>query len=211
MKKILCALVIILPLNAYAVIDGVVIPGLCNEITCPHTTSEIDEMSEHSIYCGESTSRCYRHNTTGEIVQINSCTSCLFGSGAVLESEIWVSPTCANQLFSYSDCVKSCINCVSDVTWTRVTTLSPYEKKTTRTCNCGTCVENTAYRCAIGYWGSSTNGTSGCTRCPRDEGGNYGTTAAAGSTVVTACYIDSGKTFTDATGTGTYVGDCYYR
>lgn len=211
MKKIFCVLAIILPLNAYAIIDVGQIQGFCSQVVCPRNASDIDEMSQMSIYCGKSTSTCYQNAQTGEIVEVNSCSSCL--SGAELSTAFWSSTVCQKNSFSYSDCVKSCpdcTNCISDTTWTRVTTLSPYEKKTTRTCNCGTCVENTAYRCAVGYYGSSTNGTSGCTRCPRDEGGNYGT-SPAGSTVVTACYIASGQTFTDATGTGSYVGNCSYK
>ena len=72
-------------------------------------------------------------------------------------------------------------------------------------CDCGI----PTYKCAIGYYGSPTNETSGCTRCPA-SGGVYGTTASAGATSVTECYLRSGTAFSDASGSGRHEGKCYY-
>lgn len=67
--------------------------------------------------------------------------------------------------------------------------------------------------CDTGYYGTPTvtyterYGASfqGCYSCP-----SSGTTAGQGATAVTECYIPSGNTFTDETGSGEFTGDCYY-
>ncbi|MDE6481505.1 MAG: hypothetical protein K2L25_01645 [Alphaproteobacteria bacterium] len=92
----------------------------------------------------------------------------------------------------------------------RNTGTAGYQSYTQCTSNDNKCDTSiTAYRCAVGYYGTSTNGTSGCTRCPA-SGGVYGTTADAGATSITACYIPSGTSFSDGSGSGTYTGNCYY-
>ncbi len=68
-----------------------------------------------------------------------------------------------------------------------------------------TCNGTTSVVCAKGYYG-----TSGCTKCP-SYGGAPGTTKSAGSTSVTKCYIPSGTTFSDPTGSGKFTADCYYK
>lgn len=72
-------------------------------------------------------------------------------------------------------------------------------------CSCSTAT----YKCAVGYYGSPKNTLSGCTRCPA-SGGVYGTTAAAGATSITKCYLPSGTAFSDTAGSGEYTGNCYY-
>lgn len=99
-----------------------------------------------------------------------------------------------------------CTNCKSDANWSASGT--GYQKKITRTCECNTCKATTIYRCAAGYYGSSSNGTSGCARCP-SSGGVSGT-SAVGSTTITLCYIPSGTTGSDSSGSYTYAGNCYY-
>ncbi len=104
-------------------------------------------------------------------------------------------------------CVATC-NCPKDVDWTAYST--GYEKSIEYTCDNGTCAAKTQYRCAVGYWGSTTNGTSGCTRCP-SSGGVYGTTKYGGSTKQTSCYLPAGTAFSDSTGSGIYDTDCYWK
>lgn len=48
-----------------------------------------------------------------------------------------------------------------------------------------------------------------CRRCP-SSGGVYGTTSAAGAESITECYLPSGTTGSDATGSFTYTSNCYY-
>lgn len=112
-------------------------------------------------------------------------------------------PTCAGRCME--NCSGGCSNCTS-TQWASSGT--GYETRTYATCDCKTCTKSTEYRCAAGYYGSSTNGTSGCTRCP-SSGGIYGT-SAAGSTAITSCYIPSGTSMSDSTGTYTYTDNCYY-
>jgi len=72
-------------------------------------------------------------------------------------------------------------------------------------------------RCARGYYGTNVSVTppSGCTRCPSyDNTMNkdvYGTTAAAGSTSKTQCYIAPGTLLQDSTGTYTFTQKCDYK
>ena len=86
-----------------------------------------------------------------------------------------------------------------------------YETRTYRQCDLtlSNCLSSIEYRCAVGYYGNPTSGSSGCSRCP-SSGGTYGTTASAGSTSITSCYIPSGTSFSDSTGSGRYTGNCYY-
>ncbi|MDE6478194.1 MAG: hypothetical protein K2L94_03010 [Alphaproteobacteria bacterium] len=100
-----------------------------------------------------------------------------------------------------STCTYSCSSC-SD-TW--VVGNTGYEK-TTRVCArngaCDVRASSQKYRCAAGYYGTSSNGTSGCTRCPSNGNSNAGTTS------ITGCYITSGS---DATGSYVYTSNCYYK
>lgn len=72
------------------------------------------------------------------------------------------------------------------------------------------CTENLPRQytsCKAGYYYNSTAKT--CTRCP-SSGGIYGTTVDKNTGDITSCYIPSGTTFRDMTGSGTYTGNCYY-
>lgn len=118
--------------------------------------------------------------------------------------------TSSSENFTINKCVldaipiKPCKNCVSS-DWGALST--GYESKVAATCNTttGVCTKTTEYRCATGYYGSSTNGTSGCNECP-----SSGTTASAGATSISECCLASGTTGGDNTGTYTYTGDCCY-
>ena len=74
-------------------------------------------------------------------------------------------------------------------------------------CNCNnacpansTCSSASSFSCNAGYY---KNGSS-CTKCP--DGG----TSDKGATDITQCYIASGASFSDTTGSGTYTSKCYY-
>ncbi len=71
------------------------------------------------------------------------------------------------------------------------------------------CYTKTTYKCARGYYGLPTELNKKCTRCP-SSGGIYGTTSGSGATSITECYIESGSTGSDSTGSYTYTGNCYY-
>lgn len=182
----------------------------CTTTTC--SSSTITESAPSSSYSTSSTNTCYKNSSTGQILQITDHTACM--TGYELTSTSYTSTTC-DTIYSYDICTKACDGTCSDCTsgsWTDGNT--GYQQRTKKTCNTSTCVcfSSTEYRCASGYYGSSSNGTSGCTRCP-SSGGVYGT-SAAGSTAITSCYLPSGTTvsFSDSTGSGTatYTSDCYY-
>lgn len=80
-----------------------------------------------------------------------------------------------------------------------------YQRMENRDYECdGTYIVTYSYRCAAGYYGSSTNGSSGCSKCPSPG------TSDAGATSITSCYIKSGTTGTETNGTYIYTSNCYY-
>ena len=72
-------------------------------------------------------------------------------------------------------------------------------------------------KCAPGYYGTALYGVlgfSGCTKCPIDPSSllvSRNIKSALGSTSVSDCYIPSGTSFSDSTGSGTYTSDCHYQ
>lgn len=136
-------------------------------------------------------------------------TTCITCESGYEKETLQVSvPGCSLPINYYSckEICNGCSNCTSDTSWGFAGT--GYEKKATRSCDCNTCITSYSYRCASGYYGSSSNGTSGCSRCP-SSGGIYGS-SAAGSTAITSCYIPSGTSISDSSGTYTYTSNCYY-
>jgi len=76
------------------------------------------------------------------------------------------------------------------------------------TCPDGSVCENKAVLddwCAAGYW---WNGRT-CSQCPLSDDGIRGT-SPAGSDNSTDCYIPSGTTFADDSGSGVYTDNCHY-
>lgn len=147
------------------------------------------------------------------IYGIASCTTCKTGYTRTENTTKVVG--CTNTITFYTcelPCT-GCTNCTSDTTWSTADNIG-YEKKVTRTCDCNTCNESTEYRCAAGYYGSSLNGTSGCTKCPTEGNLAYGTMAlgnsAAGSTAKTSCYIQANTPIADSVGTYTFTSNCFY-
>ncbi len=105
-------------------------------------------------------------------------------------------------------CVQNCdtpttcnaTNCTSGA-WTAHGT--GYETRNYRHCSdSSTCSSSTQYQCAAGYWGSSVNGTSGCSKCAVPG------TSPAGTTTQTGCYVTSGS---DTSGQYNYTDKCYYN
>lgn len=114
----------------------------------------------------------------------------------------------ADTCYEAALCCKECSGCY-DLAWT-AGTYTGYEHSVDYYCDCdGKCIMgNVSYRCAAGYYGASTNGYTGCTRCP-SSGGVYGT-STAGSTSITSCFLPSGTSFSDDSGSGTYTNNCYF-
>ncbi len=90
------------------------------------------------------------------------------------------------------------------------------EKVDTKGCKNNACIKKTSLRCVKGYYGTAEyeqlnlTKCTGCEPCPT-SGGIAGTTSGPGATAITECYLPSGTSFSDSTGSGIYVGDCYYK
>lgn len=168
------------------------------------TCSAMNTNEFNIVNCQSIDTQCYSF-TEAEAVnpgvpqyKVFSCNGCKSGYAAV-DQTLALSPTCT---ITYKTCSKSCpgcSNCTSDTSWSAAGT--GYQRKANRTCNCGTCNTSYQYRCAAGYYGTTYNGTSGCTRCPNN--GN----SSAGTTSVTGCCISSGA---DTTGSYSYSPKCCY-
>ncbi len=166
------------------------------------TYDQFDSEGQCSSSCG-TVNMVYDCGTSGVYCDCASCSGLL---QTLEETTVTVS---SSETITYNKCVASggisvdCSTCVS-TDWAAYST--GYESKVSATCNTrtGACKRTTSYRCAAGYYGSSTNGTSGCSKCP-----SPGTTAA-GATSITECCIPSGTTGSDTTGTYTYTSQCCY-
>lgn len=79
-------------------------------------------------------------------------------------------------------------------------------------CNCdgvcpanSTCTDTDTFKCNRGYYKDGPV----CTRCPQ-LGNVYGTTASNGAKSISECYLPSGTSGSDATGTFEITQKCYY-
>lgn len=181
-------------LNMYASITGCT--GTVTSYYIKNSSGGMTDILGNCSACGS----CYNRVavTSSNVNTIIGGTNAVFG-GACSNPDSMVSGL-------YTCVEKTCTGCTSDTSWSSAGT--GYMKKVTRTCNCGTCSATTAYQCASGYWGSSTNGTSGCSPCPpwskvytssaktQEARG----TSSSGTTDIAGCYIIPG-TYYDETGT----------
>lgn len=142
--------------------------------------------------------------------------------------------TCNKTVVGGNGCGTACLLCRPAIgSWTNVSGYTGYLQQSTTKCDESTnceCVRDYEYKCAAGYYGASPSCTtitnvgtscSGCSECPDVPGKvdwvdeSYSITSAAGSTIVTQCYIDgtaSDHYIADQTGHYTIVGGkCYYR
>lgn len=132
-----------------------------------------------------------------------TCQTC--NSGYKIESGYVVTGDDIMPTMAYNYCVEDCKGCTNcnNIGWTSANT--GYQVYKTASCSCNKCVYVSTYRCAGNYFGSSTNGTSGCSPCP--DGG----LSSPGSTAKTACYKPAGSTGVDSTGSYTYMGTCIWK
>ncbi|MDE6250261.1 MAG: hypothetical protein K2M34_01335 [Alphaproteobacteria bacterium] len=197
------------------------------------------------LHCDGYIYRCIYNTSNQNLangwVGIASCTSCQPGyeltGGAYVSSTVCASPQeywnnsgpdydvgSGTGSIKANLCNKNCnsTTCASTA-WTAKG--EGYETRIYRTCSAtgtsGTCNSTTQYRCAAGYWGSSTNGTSGCSRCPEwtspiktyttSAKTTYvrGTSDTGNTTAITGCYVVAG-TYYDATGTLKTTDKCKY-
>ncbi|MDE6250295.1 MAG: hypothetical protein K2M34_01510 [Alphaproteobacteria bacterium] len=164
--------------------------------------AEINNCQTSTIVCARiSGASMYRERT---------CTSCKAGHTKVQVGKLFPQGGCpansTSQQYYHYTCDCKCSNCNETSSWTAYGT--GYQKYTGQACDCSSgtaqCKTTTKYRCAAGYYGSSTNGTSGCTQCPTPG------TSPNGATSVSQCYIPGNTSYSDTTGTFAYKCNCAY-
>ena len=186
-----CALVMLVSTNARAVLCETEPAG-----SYPYAT----ELVDHN-YCNYGTSSRYYRLQSGEYVKVTDCTSCT--SGAELNTVRYTTnPYGGGQCdIYYEECqCPDCTNCTS-TSWTSYSTT--HERRTLKTCNCGTCNSTTEYRCKGGYYGNPSTGSSGCTACPTLCGSLSSTSTAGSNGTVMGCCAASGSTGSNSTGSFT--------
>lgn len=193
---VIAAICMIMPGTLYA---------SCSQYSPSNTEISMCEMNAHDdSACAQYNTQSAYKSSSGKCYVLNGCNRCNTGYTRVLSG--YGECTAADLGNNYYECQCNCSNCTSDTTWSAAGT--GYQKKVTRTCSCSSgspqCTTSTSYRCAAGYYGSSSNGTSGCTKCP--DSGN----SSEGSTRVTSCCLPSGSAFSDTTGTGSFTAQCCY-
>ena len=223
MKRNILFFNILLPL----LIIGLPKPSLavkCLQVAC----ASYPLINVSGLYCATSTTKCYGNSNTGVV----SCTSCPSGYDLTQETkEIFPDGlsggsctvtygTCVEEatVDPDPDCDGTCDDCES-TDWSAYTPEGAtfiqvgYQRKVMAACNKVTCVctKTYSYRCADGYYGSTLNGTSGCTMCPRPSGSSFlmgGADSIAGNNrFITQCFVEEGS---DTTGSYVYEPECYY-
>ena len=170
--------------------------------TIDTTDSKCALTFENGYWCNEQQRRCNK---------IIGCSVC--DDYANRRENIYLSNSvCPNQSVEVSICCEQYPGTTEASSWTRVSFNVLYQYQQIKTYECdGSYTISYAYRCAGGAYGTASGGNtsitnlSGCSRCPS------GGTSSAGSTSITSCYIPSGTTFSEASGTGTYTQNCYYK
>jgi len=87
---------------------------------------------------------------------------------------------------------------------------STYQHRVLAWCNDDDeCIKMHEYRCARMYYGTSTDGKTGCTFCPPTNNSATAQSIPGENDEVTACYSPKGN-FQDSSGYGYFSDDCYY-
>lgn len=187
--------------------------GTCEEISCPSDTSAFEVLSQEVYACNTGSSKkCYKNGNKYYIY--SPCISC---KSPYTKTQVTF-PQCGSSIY-FTACKCMCTDCNSE-SWANYGT--GYQRNISRTCDCSSgsarCQTSYSYRCAAGYYGTSSNGTSGCTQCPTASGVYTDSarktlargTSTNGATDITDCYITSG-TYYDATGTFKWTSKCSYK
>lgn len=178
----------------------------CTKTTCPSNTMALEILNQQTGTCANyGSAECYTNGTkTYLYYPCQYCVSPYTMTDVALQSQ-------CGQTKQFKSCECICSNCNSE-SWANYGT--GYQRYISRTCDCGgssaICQTSYYYSCAAGYWGTSSNGTSGCSPCPPASDiytNSARTTKAQGTstddaTDITDCYIAPG-TYYDTTGTFT--------
>lgn len=121
-----------------------------------------------------------------------------------------------NTLVDFATCECICEGDCTTIDWHPLA--QGYQRKINKQCVCdgineARCEESTIYRCASGYYGTTTDGKTGCTVCPtliRNDGVENPGTSSVGATSITNCYQPQNVEFADNNGIYTFSGgNCY--
>ena len=220
MKKIIIISLPLVCLVTQAWSEGIGVYEDCDDVYGTLTTGELLYMPDAN--CSYYRIKCYDGSKNGQPHSwaLPDCKSCAGSNYVPSDPEeitipwdiIYSQPMFETALVS-TRCVKyicnESTNCISDTSYKSGN--AGYEYKVNRSCVSNECKTTNVYRCASGYYGTSSNGTSGCSRCPLDTAtGMYGNSPAGASTII-ACYQPSGRTGSDSTGTFVYTSNCGYQ
>lgn len=167
------------------------------------TGPETGDMNQPRLNCEDIQSTFYQGDGSRVVWELQSCITCR-NTKMELYTQSFNSGECG--MLDYQDC--RCLSSCTTTSWGATGTLG-YERR--KFCNQTTCDNVDQYRCAVGFYGQNVSATGGCSQCPPYTSGIFGTTSSAGSLVVGRCYLPDGTVFSDATGSGHYQGNCYYK
>lgn len=158
--------------------------------------------------CASTSVAYYTANAAGtRFYKVTTCLSCAPNFKMQFEHE---SATPCSFTLQYCTPCTGCTDCTS-TSWT--TALNGiHQSQTLARCidECSnTCEKTTAYRCLDGYYGTPTNTTTGCYKCPT-SGGLSGTSIPGQNLNINECYFPRGRSVTDSSGTYQFTSNCFY-
>ena len=164
----------------------------------------LTEYSDASDMSGTCTEYAAPQRINGANVYYYECTEC--DTGSHLESQTLRVSDAGNCSLTFNTCEDNCASV--DCPYGAWTSNGPgYEYQVINTCDQsdGTCVDSGSknYRCADSYYGSTTNGTSGCSPCPKIEG-----IQSVSNEERSDCCVSKGSTGTDEFGDFQLKNEC---
>lgn len=174
---------------------------------CPMTGKDVGASQTDSLYLGTLSCREEEWGSRRRYRITNVFTTCPTGTAK------YPVKYCSCQREASGCRTLSCTACLS-LEWTELR--DGYQSRQIGgICSDNTCTSNgichepeIEYRCAPGYYGTTTDGATGCAPCPAAPAGAQ--TSAGGSTKITDCYIPGKVSYSDSNGTFEYTSNCHY-
>ncbi len=130
---------------------------ICRAMACTADDAGVINLAQNCS--GRASATCVGGES--ELVGVTTCILCPSGY-TMLTKTTTVNCGSGTNTLQYKTCALTCTssNCKSDTSWSAAGT--GYQQLATRSCSDSTTCKTTySYRCAAGYYGSTTNGTSG--------------------------------------------------
>ncbi len=145
-------------------------------------------------------SSCWYDNYGNVGVIVKTCPQCVAGARRVANT---VDTSICTELTYYT------CTCTTTGTTDWADSATGYQSRKAHNSSCEVV---DVYRCAAGYYGKSTDGKTGCTRCPTGGGATVnGSSSVYNNDSIVDCYLPSGTAFTNEIGAGKYGTSCYYK